>query len=81
MTNLYRWTTNLLGSAERRGSECRKMNVGGIGLETKVVPLSDCQRSDPLTGGASVAPFLVAREVLYLPVIWSAVYPLASERL
>jgi hypothetical protein len=82
MTNLYRWgTTNLLGSAERRGTECRKMNIGSLRIEPKVIPLSDCQQSDPLTGGPSVTPFLVALQVRYFPVIWSAVYSLASERL
>jgi hypothetical protein len=81
MTNLYRWgTTNLLGSAELVGTECRKMNIAP-GIETKVLPLSDCQQNDPVTGGPSVMPFLFAQTVRYLPVIWSAVYSLASERL
>ena len=67
MTNLYRWaTTNLLRSAERRGNECRKMNIAP-GIESKVVPLSDCKKSDSVTGGPSVTPFLVARQVRYLP--------------
>jgi hypothetical protein len=79
MSNPYKWgATNLLGSAELRGTECRKMNIAP-GIETKVVPLSDCQQSDPLTGGPSAMPFLVAQQVRYLPVLWSAVYSLASE--
>jgi hypothetical protein len=48
---------------------------------TKVLPLSQCQQMDPMTGGPSVMPFLFAQAVRYLPAIWSAVYSLASERL
>ena len=84
MTNLYRWgTTNLLWySAERSGTECLQLNMAPR-IESKVISLSQCQQSDPMTGGPSVAPYLVARNVRYLPVIWfkSAVYSSASERL
>jgi hypothetical protein len=71
MTNLYRWrTTNLLGSAELVGTECRQMNVAP-GIKAKVLPLSDCQQSDPMTGGPSVMPYLFAQPVrcLLVPVI------------